>query len=76
MLNMGMRFTASPQHHPNIQTLVINDFGWWRENEESIRAWIQSNKLNAKIDQQSMVIDFNSPNEAEWFSLVWNDEHG
>lgn len=52
-------------------TMVINDWRWWIENESMLDDWMDANIAKGRHAREGMIIDFDSSEDFLLFLLTW-----
>lgn len=52
-------------------TMVINDWQWWINNENMIDSWMDDNITKGRYARSGMIIDFDSSDDFLLFLLTW-----
>ena len=53
------------------QILMIADYMWWANNEDSILAWMDDNLPRGADHQRGMILTFDNEQQRSWFLLKW-----
>ena len=53
------------------QILMIADYMWWADNEDSILAWMDDNLPRGADHQQGMILTFDTKQDLMLFLLRW-----
>ncbi len=53
------------------QILMIADYMWWSNNEDSILAWMDANLPRGRDHQTGMIVSFDSEQDLMLFLLRW-----